>query len=101
MQKVKPWRSKKYMKWVESLHSRVSMMPADYSHHIIDVIKSGTGTKPHDLFTMPLTHGEHSELHHVGGRKWDKDSDESQAEMVLDTINKALDAGVIEINWIG
>ena len=101
MKKTKRIECKPYLKWVKSLPSCVSLMPADHPHHIINVLPSGVATKPHDFFTCPLTQGEHSLLHHKGARQWEKDNKVSQAEEVLKTLNKALDKGLIEIKWIG
>ncbi|WP_350355588.1 hypothetical protein [Serratia symbiotica] len=38
-------------------------MPADDPHHIIDHGLGGTGTRPHDIFTLPLTRACHTRLH--------------------------------------
>jgi len=76
-------------------------MPSDHPHHIINVLPSGTATKPHDFFTCALTQNEHHLLHHNGARQWEKDNDVNQAEEVLKTLNKAVNEGLIEIKWVG
>lgn len=99
--KPKPWRSKKYTDWVKNLYCSASMQPADDPHHITGLLGGGTGTKTHDLFTMPLTRENHTELHSYGHKQWETMKGTVQAEAVLRTINKALNDGVIEIRWTG
>ncbi|MFZ1871747.1 MAG: DUF968 domain-containing protein [Chania sp.] len=62
--KMKRWECEKYTQWVKSQKCCCGCgMPADDPHHIIDQGFGGTGTKPHDIFTIPLTRRCHDELH--------------------------------------
>ena len=100
MQKIKPWRCKKYTDWVKQLPSAISMKPADDPHHVKGVLFTGT-TKPHDLFVMPMTRDEHTYLHDKGATEWQRIMQISQSDEIIRTINKALNDGLIEIKWIG
>ncbi len=99
MQKVNPWRSKKYLAWVKSQYCCETMQQADDAHHVIGVLGGGMGTKPHDLFTMPLARNIHTELHSYGVEQWENMHSTNQAEQVLRTLNNAINNGVIEIKF--
>ena len=101
MQKVKRFKCKKYTEWVKSLPSCVSLCPSDDPHHVSGVIPGGMGTKPHDLFCIPLTRVEHTSFHNIGKTLWEENYETNQAEEALKTINKALKDGLIDIRWIG
>ncbi|WP_272656444.1 MULTISPECIES: DUF968 domain-containing protein [unclassified Providencia] len=61
--KFKRWTSDEYLKWVKSQPCCVCGATADDAHHLIGYGQGGTGTKAHDLFTIPLCRIHHSELH--------------------------------------
>lgn len=66
--KDKPYKDKKYLKWIKSLPCCVCHAPADDPHHITGTGKGGTGTKPGDNYAIPLCRGHHNELHHDPSR---------------------------------
>ncbi len=95
---MKPFRSKKYLKWVKSLPCSVTGFSADDPHHIIGHQQGGMGTKASDLFTFPVTRDEHNRLHHdftmwehVNGPQWIH---------VINTIILAIDSGEIEMEMV-
>lgn len=94
MLKQKPYRNKKYLKWVKEQPSVVSGMPADDPHHLIGHGQGGMATKASDLFTFPLTRGEHTELHNGGWKIWE-DIYGSQWKFVAETLAKAIEEGVL------
>jgi len=100
LQKIKRWECKEYTNWIKSLDSCVSFIPADDPHHIKGVVYTGT-VKPHDLFTIPLTRAEHTELHNRGKINWEKITNTNQAEACIKMISAAIDEGLIEIKWRG
>jgi hypothetical protein len=65
LQKQKPWRSKKYLKWIRDQPCCVTGItePSDY-HHITTSGNRGMGTKTDDFYTIPLCHEEHQRLHY-------------------------------------
>lgn len=93
--KRKPWRSKKYTEWVKQLPSVVSRRPADDPHHLVGHGYSGMGTKVSDIWTFPLTREEHTELHLIGYKAWE-DLYGSQMKFVIETIELAVQEGVIK-----
>lgn len=95
------WQCQKYIDWIKSQPCRVTMQDGVDPHHVINVLPGAIGSKVHDLFTIPLTREEHTRLHHMGGREWERQTGESQAKEVLMMINQALEEGLIEINWVG
>jgi hypothetical protein len=94
--KVKPFRSRKYLDWVKSLPSVISGMPADDPHHLIGHGYGVMGSKVSDLWTFPLTRGEHSELHNIGWKEWEEIHG-SQWKFVAETIEQAVREGLIKI----
>lgn len=99
--KAKRWECKKYLAWIKTLPCRHNMQNGVDPHHIINVLPSGTGTKVHDLFVMPLNREAHNNLHHYGKRVFEAGTRMNQAEEVLKTINQAINEGLIEIKWVG
>ncbi|WP_209639034.1 DUF968 domain-containing protein [Serratia sp. PL17] len=92
--KLTRWECVKYTQWVKSQPCCCGCKrPADDPHHIIDHGLGGTGTKPHDIFTIPLTRECHDELHD------DVDAWEakhgSQLFHLVRTLNKAFGIGAI------
>ncbi|MGJ7325507.1 DUF968 domain-containing protein [Morganella morganii] len=61
--KLKRWECLKYLQWVKSQPCCVCGQQADDPHHIIGHGTGGTGTKTHDIFTIPLCRIHHDELH--------------------------------------
>jgi len=88
---MKPHRSKKYLAWVRSLPSVISGQPAGDAHHLIGHGESGMGTKVTDIWTFPLTRGEHTELHNIGWRAWEEKYGDQWK-----FVSKTLSMGIIE-----
>ncbi|HGJ5865305.1 MAG TPA: DUF968 domain-containing protein [Arsenophonus nasoniae] len=62
--KLKRWGNQKYLQWVKLRPCCLCQKPADDAHHLIGYGYGGIGVKAHDLFSIPLCRGHHSELHH-------------------------------------
>jgi hypothetical protein len=92
--KQKPLRDDKYLRWVKSLPSVVSGRQADDPHHLIGHGQSGMGTKVTDYWTFPLTRDEHTELHNMGYKEWEKIYGE-QWKFVAQTMYLAKIEGVL------
>ena len=92
LQKNKPWRNEKYLKWVRSLPCCFSGRTEDVqAHHLIGVGFGGTmGGKASDLFVMPLNAEVHSRLHSDP-----KSIVIDQKKEVFKTIEKAVRDGVL------
>ena len=92
--KMKRWECEKYTQWVKSQVCCCGCgRPADDPHHIIDQGFGGTGTKPHDIFTIPLTRECHNALHDdVAG--WESEHG-SQLYHLARTLDRAYGLGVI------
>ena len=91
--KHKPWRSKKYIKFVSSLPCCITGSNEVVAHHIINCnILSGTGTKVSDLFTIPLDARLHGILHN-DPKAFELMYD--QKKLALETIEKAVMDGVL------
>lgn len=92
--KLTRWVCEKYTRWVKSQPCCCGCgLPADDPHHIIDHGLSGTGTKPHDIFTIPLTRQCHDELHE-DVVAWEARNG-SQLFHLVRTLNKAFGIGAI------
>jgi len=62
MQKIKPWRSKKYLAWIRTKPCSHCRVPGTEPHHITGW--GGTmGGKPSDIHAIPLCHLHHMEVH--------------------------------------
>jgi len=90
IEKDKPVRNPKYLKWVKSLPSCISGMPADDPHHLIGVGRGKMGGKECDLLTMPVTRFEHQEIHN-------NPTDEQWKHAAL-TLRQAVKEGVLIFN---
>ncbi|EIC83331.1 DUF968 domain-containing protein [Serratia sp. M24T3] len=90
--KLKPWRNEKYTRWVKSQSCLCCGQQADDPHHIIGHGLGGTGTKTHDLFTIPLCRKHHDELHR-DPRAWEKEYG-CQINLFFDFFNYSLGIGV-------
>ena len=97
--KTKKFRSKKYTDWVKSLPSCISGEQAHDPHHIKGHGQGGT-VRASDLFTMPLTRWEHTYFHDTGPESWEAEFKTSQWIHVINTIEQALDEGVIELSFV-
>lgn len=86
--------NEKYLKWVKSLPSVISHMPADDAHHLIGHGMGGMGTKVSDYLTFPLTRLEHSELHDKGWKAWEAQHGEQWRYVAL-TLLRAIQEGVL------
>ena len=92
--KLTRWECEKYTQWVKSQPCCCGCgLPADDPHHIIDHGLGGTGTKPHDIFTIPLTRKCHNELHDDVAA-WEAKYG-SQLFHLVRTLNKAFGIGAI------
>lgn len=92
LQKHKPFRSNKYLRWVRSLPCVITgRTEGNHAHHIIACGMGGSmGTKPSDLFTIPICAEEHNNLHYgltIG--------DIDQKALALKTLEKAVADGVL------
>ncbi|BDH46418.1 hypothetical protein TUM12370_24620 [Salmonella enterica subsp. enterica serovar Choleraesuis] len=87
------WDSAKYLQWVKTQPCVVTGKPADDAHHLIGHGQGGMGTKAHDLFTFPLSRGEHTALHN-DPVEWERQNG-TQLEWVLRTQDRALALGVL------
>jgi hypothetical protein len=95
-QKVKTWRSSKYLEWVRAQNCAVSNSPPQVcgidAHHINSGgLGGGTGIKICDVFTIPVTRQSHQNLHAQSGT-----IDQQRAALL--TIEKALNEGVLIVN---
>lgn len=91
--KLKPWRSEKYTRWVKSQPCVCCGQQADDPHHLIGHGLGGTGTKTHDLYTIPLCRKHHDELHR-DVQKWEEQHG-SQMKLLFDFLNRSLGVGVL------
>lgn len=91
--KDKPYRNKKYLKWIDSLECCLCGKPADTHHHIIGIGDGGMGTKACDLLAMPVCSGIdgcHEKFHRQDIHKSLKNS---QWRYVSKTLQKAIKEG--------
>jgi len=93
---VKPYRSKKYLAWVKTLDSVLSHQPGCDAHHLIGHGQGGIGTKVTDIWTFPLTRGEHTELHHMGWKAWEEEHG-SQWRFIGLTVHLAILEGPLSL----
>lgn len=87
-EKEKPWRNKKYLKWVSSQPCYLCGAPADEAHHITGIGNlGGMGLKAPDQFTIPTCRGCH--------RKWHEDWTllELQWEAICKTMASSIKEG--------
>jgi 5-methylcytosine-specific restriction endonuclease McrA len=61
--KQKPFRSKKYLKWVKTLPCCICGLDGCDPHHAIGMKLGGMGTKAPDDMVMPLCRKCHSDMH--------------------------------------
>ena len=93
--KQKPFRSKKYLAYIRSQLCFVTGRQAEIAHHIINCkFGGGMGTKPSDLFTLPMTVEAHQQLHH-NPKLFEEKFD--QKKLTLEMIEKAVSEGVLSV----
>ncbi|ENU1229319.1 DUF968 domain-containing protein [Providencia rettgeri] len=90
--KFKRWTSDEYLKWVKSQSCCVCGATADDAHHLIGYGQGGTGTKAHDLFTIPLCRIHHSELH-KDPNGWEREHG-SQIILLFKFLDRSIGLGV-------
>lgn len=90
--KLKRWESTKYLQWVKSQPCCVCGATADDAHHIIGYGQGGTGTKAHDLFTIPLCRVHHSELH-KDPKGWEQENGR-QLVLLFKFLDRSIGLGV-------
>lgn len=101
IQKSTRWVCKNYTDWVKSQPSCLTGMPADDPHHLIGIGQDiGRNVKPHDIWTVPLTRGEHKSFHRHGSLGWGLQLvcdpvDLWQLWYAKQTIDRAISEGVI------
>ncbi|ENK2310035.1 DUF968 domain-containing protein [Vibrio alginolyticus] len=98
LRKPKPirWVSEKYLSFVRKLPCRVCGKAAGIAHHLIGHGEGNMGSKASDLFTMPLCHDHHQELHR-DVHSWECLHGD-QLWHVKETIKKALIVGAVCID---
>lgn len=87
------WESAKYLQWVKTQPCQCCNQPADDAHHLIGWGQGGTGTKAHDILTIPLCRQHHEELHRdpkVFEQKYG-----TQPEMIIRLLDRAYALGVL------
>ncbi|HBY5838878.1 TPA: DUF968 domain-containing protein, partial [Klebsiella pneumoniae] len=90
--KLKRWECQKYLQWVKSQPCCVCGQQADDPHHIIGHGTGGTGTKAHDIFTIPLCRIHHDELHRDPAAWEEKHG--GQLELLFKFMNRSYGIGV-------
>ncbi|EMU8997176.1 DUF968 domain-containing protein [Providencia rettgeri] len=90
--KFKRWTSDEYLKWVKSQPCCVCGAIADDAHHLIGYGQGGTGTKAHDLFTIPLCRIHHRELH-KDPNGWEREYG-SQIILLFKFLDRSIGLGV-------
>lgn len=91
--KRRRWENAKYTQWVKRQPCCGCGNQADDPHHITGNGLGGMGTKPHDMFVIPLCRRCHDKLH-ANAPAWEEENG-SQADLVLKIIDSALAMGVI------
>jgi len=66
-------------------------------HHEVGNKRRGVGFKSHDIRAIPLCRTHHSELHSGGHATFEMKYGVSQCEIIVDTIERAIYQGVIQI----
>lgn len=92
--KMKRWESPDYLAFVRQLPCVVTGQTEGVeAHHIIGHGLSVMGSKADDLFTFPLCHQAHMELHNKGWQQWEQVYG-CQLDHVVKTLKKAAGLGV-------
>lgn len=90
--KLQRWTNDKYLQWVKSQPCCVCGATSDDAHHLIGHGQGGTGTKAHDLFTIPLCRVHHSELH-KDPNGWEREHG-SQIILLFKFLDRSIGLGV-------
>ena len=69
-----------------------------HPHHEMGNKQRGVAFKSHNIRAFPLCRKHHTELHNMGHQSFEKQHGVTQASMIVDTIEKAIYQGVIELN---
>ena len=90
MQKVKAFRSKKYLAFVKSLPCCLCGQPANEAHHLIGLGNmGGMGMKAPDSMTMPACRTCHQNIHAM------PELQDQQWEFICRTLAAAFDEGIL------
>uniref|UniRef100_UPI0023AB559A DUF968 domain-containing protein n=1 Tax=Providencia rettgeri TaxID=587 RepID=UPI0023AB559A len=90
--KLQRWINDNYLQWVKSQPCCVCNSIAHDAHHLIGYGQGGTGTKAHDLFTIPLCRIHHSELH-KDPNEWEREHG-SQLVLLFKFLDRSIGLGV-------
>lgn len=93
--KLRRVECEKYTRWVKTQSCCGCGAGADDPHHIIGNGQGGTGTKTHDLLTLPLCRMCHNSLH-KDPAAWESEHG-TQAELFVKFFSRAVGLGVIAI----
>jgi len=97
--KDKRWESADYLKFISEMpcancHIKDGTVIAHHLKHIYSPLSGGAGVKASDIFAMPLCFECHDKLH-----KGDRDVIDWQGLFILQTLDKAVNTGVISIEY--
>lgn len=90
--KLLRWTNDNYLQWVKKQPCCICNAIADDAHHLIGYGQGGTGTKAHDLFTIPLCRIHHSELH-KDPNGWEREHG-SQIILLFKFLDRSIGLGV-------
>ena len=93
------WESKDYLKFISEMpcancHIKDDTVVAHHLKHIYSPLSGGAGIKASDIFAMPLCFECHDRLH-----KGDRNVIDWQGLFILQTLDKAVQHGVISIEY--
>ena len=97
--KDKRWESADYLKFISEMpcancQLKDGTIVAHHLKHIYSPLSGGAGVKASDIFAMPLCFECHDRVH-----KGDRDVINWQGLFILQTLDKAVNAGVISIEY--
>jgi len=93
------WENKDYLKFISEMpcancHIKDDTVVAHHLKHIYSPLSGGAGIKASDIFAMPLCFECHDRLH-----KGDRGVIDWQGLFILQTLDKAVQHGVISIEY--
>ncbi|MBL0581666.1 DUF968 domain-containing protein [Aeromonas caviae] len=92
--KRKRWECEPYLAFVRQLPCVLTgSREGVEAHHVVGHGMSVMGSKAHDIFTFPLAHQPHMELHRMGWKAWEAKHG-SQLQYVINTLELACSLGV-------
>ncbi|MFM4933384.1 DUF968 domain-containing protein [Aeromonas veronii] len=92
--KRKRWECEPYLAFVRQLPCVLTgSREGVEAHHVVGHGMSVMGSKAHDIFTFPLAHQPHMELHQMGWKAWEAKNG-SQLQHVIKTLEQACSLGV-------